>query len=185
MRFLYRLLLLAYPPSLRDAYGSEMTMVLKDAWTNASARGWRSRARFLGRMLNDFFQSLPGAWRTGPHHVPPQKKDSMIMTMLRELRLSARTLWQSRWSTAATVLTLSLAIGATAGVFSVVNAVVFRPLPYADADRLVEVRGSLPSIGADVLPLSPPEFADVRDRARSFESVAVPDTETHSRVRSL
>src|SRR5262245_26060693 len=119
MRSLYRFLLLAYPSSLRREYGSEMSMVLDEAWLSVSNRSWRSRARFFGRVLTDFFRSLPGAWRERPRHIPPQRKDSMIVTMFREIRLAARVLWHDRWSTAATVLTLALAIGATTAVFSV------------------------------------------------------------------
>lgn len=93
------------------------------------------------------------------------------MTMLRELRLAVRVLWQSRWSTAATVLTLALAIGATAAVFSVVNSVVFRPLPYADPDRLVTlwehntVRNQTHNV------ISPANLMEWRDRSTSFSAI--------------
>jgi predicted permease len=96
--------------------------------------------------------------------------------LLQDVRFAARTLAKSPGTTVAAVLTLALAIGANTTMFGVVNAVVLRPLPYPDADRLVRVRGSLPSIGAEQLPMSPPEFADVRDRVPAFESVAAVGT---------
>ncbi len=92
--------------------------------------------------------------------------------LLDDIRIGLRLLAKSPLSTSAAVLTLALAIGANTAIFSVVNAAILRPLPYADSERLVEIRAALPSIGARVLPMSPPEFADVRDRSHVFEDVA-------------
>jgi putative ABC transport system permease protein len=172
MRLLYRLLLLAYPAAMRDQYGNEMSSVLDEAWRNASLRGWRSRFRFAGRVFADFFRSLPGAWRERPTRTPPPQKDSMTSTTLRELRLAVRVLWQSRWSTAAAVLTLSLAIGATAAVFGVVNAVVFRPLPYADPGRLVTIWENNTVRNNTHNPIAPANFMEWRDRSTSFSAIA-------------
>ncbi len=66
---------------------------------------------------------------------------------------------------------LSLGIAAVTTIFGITSGILFRPLPYADADRLVFVLGSEPP-GSDVLPLSPAEFALARDGARSLRSLA-------------
>jgi putative ABC transport system permease protein len=98
--------------------------------------------------------------------------DSMLS---QDLRYALRTL--TRWPgfTAVVVLTLALGIGANAAIFSVVNAVLLRPLPFEDPDRLVFVLGT-PTDGDSAKVgrgSSYPDYADIRDRARSFTQLAV------------
>src|SRR3970040_2583434 len=68
----------------------------------------------------------------------------MIEALVRDVRFAARGLLRSPGFTIATVLTLALGIGATTAVFSVVYGVIFRPLPFPNADRLVRVVQLLP-----------------------------------------
>lgn len=73
------------------------------------------------------------------------------------------------------VFTLALGIGATTAVFSVVDGVVLRPLPYQDSDRLVRVYGRFdPESGFDFpqFSLSNPEFLDYKAHTRALEDVA-------------
>ena len=93
-------------------------------------------------------------------------------TFWQDLRYGLRMLVKAPGFAAIAILTLALGIGATTAIFSVVNAVLLRPLPFADADRLVQVaekndRLNLPTFSASV-----PNFVSWREQARSFEEFA-------------
>jgi predicted permease len=102
-------------------------------------------------------------------------------TLLRDFRTALRTLAHTRVFTTAALCTLALGIGATAAVFSVADAVLLRPLPYAEADRLVLVWGDNPRSGYADLPLSLPNFVDAERAQRSFDGMAVWTTDVRSR----
>ena len=92
--------------------------------------------------------------------------------LLRDVRYAARTLWHDRGLAVAGVLTLALGIGATTAVFSAVNAVMLRELPFADSDRLVAVWEENPERGWYKNVVAPANFLDWRDRVEAFESIA-------------
>ncbi len=91
-------------------------------------------------------------------------------TLLQNLRFALRQLGKRPAFTAVAVLTLALGIGVNTTIFSVVNSVLLRPLPYADADRVVMVWNSLTN--AEQVSLSEPELMDYRAEVRSFEQLA-------------
>ena len=97
-------------------------------------------------------------------------------TLLQDIRYGVRVLLKKPGFTFVAVLTLALGIGANAAIFSVVNAVVLRPLPFPDADRLVIVRGNLHRPGVEEIPASAGEYVDYRDRSRAFDEIAAYDT---------
>ena len=91
--------------------------------------------------------------------------------MLSDLRYALRGLRRAPGFAAAAVLTLALGIGANAAIFSVVNGVLLRPLPYADPGQLVMLYGRYPEFGRTGTSL--PDFRDWRDQTgRSFAQLA-------------
>ena len=93
-------------------------------------------------------------------------------TLLQDIRYAVRSLRRSPTFTIAAVLTLALGIGANTAIFSVVNGVLFRPAPFTDVDRVAMVWGTDRSSGTTREPTSIPDFADFRERSRSFERLA-------------
>src|SRR5262249_60840695 len=69
------------------------------------------------------------------------------------------------------VLTLSLGIGANTAIFSVVNGVLLRPLPYKEPERLARVYSEFPTMNLRKFWISPPEYVDIQKEAKSWESV--------------
>src|SRR3954469_3890086 len=91
--------------------------------------------------------------------------------VFKDLLYAVRTLRKSPGYAAVTVLTLALGIGANTAIFSVVNGVLLKPLPYPQPDRLQFISSQFPSLGFDKFWISPPEFLEFKDNNRSFEAV--------------
>ncbi len=95
-----------------------------------------------------------------------------MSTMMQDVRYGARMLAKRPGFTAVALLTLALGIGANTAIFSVVNAVLLRPLPLKDPDRLVMVVETNLSKGWDQFSVSPLNFTDWRDQNQVFEQIA-------------
>src|SRR5215212_9465507 len=94
-------------------------------------------------------------------------------TLLQDLRYGARALLKNRSFTAIAVLALALGIGANTAIFSVVNAVLLKPLPFPDPGRLVAIKTiNLKSGGASYGNASPADFVDWRAQSNAFEQLA-------------
>src|ERR1700735_4256238 len=93
-----------------------------------------------------------------------------ITSFLSELKVGARSLARSKGLTITVVLTLAIGIGANAAMFSLVRAVLLRPLVNRDEDRLIYIRQSAPGNGDDNANFSVPEIQDLRSRVKALSS---------------
>jgi putative ABC transport system permease protein len=93
-------------------------------------------------------------------------------TLLQDIRYGSRMLLKRPGFTLVAVLTLGLGIGANSVIFSVVNGVLVRPLPFGEPERLVYVWGRNRTLGISQGYLSAADVVDYRERSRSFEKIA-------------
>ena len=89
-----------------------------------------------------------------------------VETLFKDLRFGVRSLGKSPGFTAVTLLTLALGIGANTAIFSIVNAVILRPLPYPEPERLVKIWPDRPRVST-----SKADYLEIKRRARSFEDI--------------
>ena len=98
------------------------------------------------------------------------RRTEYVQDLWNDLRYAARMLKKSPRFAVVIVLTLALSIGANSAIFSVIDGVLLRPLPYGDAERLVRV--FLSNNQYPKFPLNPNDFRDYRERNHSFERMA-------------
>jgi hypothetical protein len=94
------------------------------------------------------------------------------MSWLQDARYAARSLRKSPGFTVVAAMTLALGVGANAAIFSVVNTVMLRPLPFAEPDGLVRIWESNLDKGFPTFSGSHPNFLDFRAQANSLEAMA-------------
>ncbi len=102
----------------------------------------------------------------------------MLEQFLQDLRYGLRSARQRPGFSLTAIASLALGIGANTAIFTVVNAVLLRPLPFPEPDRLVQLWESKPSEGFFRNVVNPFNFLDWRERSRSFEGVAAVQTLT-------
>jgi predicted permease len=95
----------------------------------------------------------------------------LMTTLFQDVRYGLRLLWKSPGFTIVAVLSLALGVGANTAIFSIVNAVLLRSLPFSHPDRLVKIVANNRGVGAQDIGLSVPELDDLRTRAGVFEQV--------------
>ncbi len=144
-------------PSWRREWEAELTY----AYSRATATG-RGTHHLFARALWAHIDAL-WVW----------KEEFTMRRALADLRLALRSLRRSPMFAAAAILTLALGIGTNTAIFSVVNAVLLKPLPFPESDRLVMVLYEAPGIGLPMVPFSEASYVFVRDNQRAFESLGM------------
>jgi predicted permease len=89
-----------------------------------------------------------------------------------DIRYAWRSIWKSRSTSVGAMLALAIGIGATATIFGLVNAVLLRPLPYPEPERLVEIWGNVQRETIERRGASMPDYFDWRAQSKSFDAMA-------------
>jgi putative ABC transport system permease protein len=119
-------------------------------------------------------ERAPESWRLAMHeeNIRKRRGGNMFADLLQDVRYALRMLRKSPGFAALVVLTLALGIGANSTIFSVINGVLLRPLPYSEPEQIVRVLESNPQKGWPTFSISPPNFLDWRAQAHSFAGLA-------------
>ena len=153
---LYGCLLWLYPAAFRDEYASEMRATLRRRWKDECHT--RGAAGLALLCFSLFWDTLRTAC---------EEHSNML---IQDLRFTFRTLARSPLFAAAAILTIALGIGADTAIFSIVDHVLLRPLPFPGSDRLLSVRLTHPT--EHDVPMSVADFLDWRSQNRTFQNMA-------------
>jgi putative ABC transport system permease protein len=177
---LYRALLHLYPARFRRAFGQDLVETFRDQRRHASREGAPARAFWL-RILRDLAvqsaaERAAGIWRVARYIHDVDQEESPVSAIpqalsIAEIRYAARRLLRVPSFTVATVLVLALGIGATTVVFSVVNGVLLRPLPYPAPDRLVAMGHTVQVAGTGPVDESDAAVLFNQEHARAFDAI--------------
>jgi predicted permease len=110
---------------------------------------------------------------TSSHHASASPSAGIWTGARADFRHAARLLWKSKRITATTLVTLGLCIGVTTAIFSSVYALMLKPLPYQEPERIVELYSSAVKAGLNRMPANVPFYLDYSQNASSYESLGL------------
>ncbi|MBW3535826.1 MAG: ABC transporter permease, partial [Gemmatimonadetes bacterium] len=171
---LFRVMLLAYPPRFRRRHGNEMVRVFRDrARRRLLVHGRAGLLRHLAGAVADVAVTAPAEWLhpIGAREGPGARRGSRLARFGREVRWAGRSLRRSPAFTGVAVVTVALGIGATTAIFTLVDGILLRSLPYPDPDRLVVVKHAVPALDLPEAGLSEGTYLHYREHARSLERI--------------
>ena len=182
-RVIYRVIVASYPAEIRREHGVEMVQAFGNRCSEQSQRGGISGfGLFWLSTLRDFFTTAPAEWqewftarrqrRRRHSNSPPPRREIVFASMMSDVRYAVRQLIKRPGFTVVAVVTLALGIGANTAIFSVVNAVLLRPLAFEDPDRIVVVWESNPARGWPRFPASPANYLDWVEQNEVFAHLA-------------
>ena len=154
-RFIARL----YPAEFREEFGDEIAQFVDDRRAEPRFRdGARGAIALAAHLTADTLHSAI-------------RSEDRMETLLQDLRFTVRTLVKRPAFAILAILTLALGIGANTAIFSVVSAVILRPLPYPAAERIVSIWGA--SKTQPRLLMSIPDVQDLRARNHTFADIGI------------
>jgi putative ABC transport system permease protein len=166
----YRQMMRSLPQRLREEAGDELLETFRREHARVADRGLLVRARFWARMTLDLgVTSMAERWGQSRPTVHAALSARPFAFLWHDVRDAVRGLRRAPVFTAVVVLTLALGTGVNAAIFSVLDAVLFKSLPYADADRIVHI-AEWPHTGGNFT-VAPAAFLNWRARASSLTSL--------------
>src|SRR5687767_13901088 len=183
----YRVLLLAFPRQMRREFGDDMASMF-DAQLQAAGH-WSTRARLWCLAIADALVHGMGQrlHRIGPAFMvaidvlrpwKPAAWGRAMRAITQDLKYAGRLFVAQRGATFIAVVTLALGIGANTAIFSAVDAILLRPLPYSEPDQLVMMWESRQAEGVLQNVVAPADFIDWEKRNKAFSSMAAMSTMT-------
>jgi putative ABC transport system permease protein len=161
-----------------DAISRSLTSAQAEAHAFAQIPDWNLLAQDIQRaeqpVKTEITAHVPLDWRDAmrEENFRKHRGGNMFADLFQDIRYAFRMLRKSPGFTSVVVLTLALGIGANATIFSVINAVLLRPLPYTQPEQLVRVFESNPGKGWPKFSVSPPNFLDWRAQSHAIEKIA-------------
>jgi putative ABC transport system permease protein len=175
---IFRMLLRLYPQPLREEFGDAMVEFFRDRIADARrSHGSLGVLEAWGATVADALRAAPlarfDALRRGfaRHTSPPlravvdaRRKDRMLASLWQDVRHAMRGMRRSPAFTVLVIATLALGMGANVAIFSVVNGILLKPLPFAEPERLIRID--------QTNAISEPEFADYRRDTHTLSRIA-------------
>jgi putative ABC transport system permease protein len=177
-----RLAPLRLEPTREAAIVEELSQYLDDCYAESLAGGATEAEAYRqtllelsgSEMLQRELHRVERRINPEPIELGTNRRANMITDLWQDLRYNARTLLKNPGFSLIAIVTLTLGIGANTAIFSVVNALLLRPLPYRQPEQLVKVFRTPPDPAKGMLPSiwSYPRFEMLRDQNQSFAEVA-------------
>lgn len=177
---IFRALLARYPARFRREYGEDVLAAMHERLQELYAKGPR-RLRLATVLLRDVAFSLPRAWwthgwgRQGKLIRLPDEDCSSMSTLISDLRFACRRLVRTPGTAVIAVIALGLGIGLTATMFSIVNGVILRGLPFAESHELMVMWRIHEDDPASRLLMRFADYKDILERETTFDDIAALD----------
>ena len=168
----YRVLLRLYPPAFRERFASPMADAFIDAYGRAHRTGHRATLRLWGYTIRDVAVHSARERILTLRPATLLRHGVLMETIVADIRYAVRTLAKAPGFTAVAIATLAIGVGANTAMFSVVNGVLLRPLPFDRPEELVAVWDVNRNTGNNRASVALPNFADWRDRNGVFAGLA-------------
>ncbi len=189
LAWVYAVLLRVYPADFRRRFGREMVEAFRDSCVDVHTRwgrgplvahGMHATAELLlegvcersVRVKRAVQRKWPVGRPTNAAVQPDRRRGETMRQVFNDIRFALRGFKRNPTFVATVVVVLALGIGANTTIFSVVNSLLLRPLPYPEPGELITINHVYPSSDL-VTGVSAPGFRDYRDRTQSFEDVAM------------